>query len=266
MCVKSHVGPVLGRPVRAGLLGFCIPAPVDYSPSPRPCWPFPDNLHGKTPGTMVKPPSLREASKKDRASRIRTAAEELLRSRSINEITTKEVAEKAGIGEATLFRYIGSKHELLFMVYGNRMDELLSQIEQTDALAAAETAGADESGWHYLDRILNAYRIRCEFYLENPDNAAIYLRAGFDRQNLSRGRNIAQGDRSIRLTASILTEGQQRGVLIPKVDPLLVAQNCHAIYMHEIDRTPTRGFSPSTIWERASARLRAQLDPLVIDD
>ncbi|MFI7481602.1 TetR/AcrR family transcriptional regulator [Kocuria sp. M1R5S2] len=215
---------------------------------------------------MAKSPGLREASKKDRASRIQAAAEALLRDRSINEITTKEVAEHAGIGEATLFRYIGSKHELLFMVYGNRMDAILSRIEETDALAAAGAGADSPSGRHYVDRVLDAYRVRCEFYLENPENAAIYLRAGFDRQNLSRGRNIAQGDRSIRLTASVLTEGQGRGVLLRTVDPLLVAQNCHAIYMHEIDRTPTRGLPPETIWERVGARMHAQLDPLVLDD
>lgn len=215
---------------------------------------------------MAEPLNLREASKKDRAMRIRKAAEKLLRERSINEVTTKEVAEEAGIGEATLFRYIGSKHELLFMVYGNRMDELLSRIEQVDAIAAADTPLRERPGQYYLQRILNAYRIRCDFYLENPENAAIYLRAGFDRQNLSRGRNIAQGDRSIRLTTSVLADGQSHGVLTDKVEPGLVAQNCHAIYMHEIDRTPTRGLPPETIWERVSARLHAQLDPLLTGD
>lgn len=215
---------------------------------------------------MAEPLNLREASKKDRALRIQQAAELLFRSRSINEITTKEVAEEAGIGEATLFRYIGSKHELLFMVYGDRMDELLSQIEQTDALASASTTDENRSAQHYIDRILEAYRVRCEFYLENPENASIYLRAGFDRQNVSRGRNLAQGDRSIRLTASILSDGQARGVITNKVKAGLVAQNCHGIYMHEIDRTPIRGFSPTTIWERVSERLHAQLDPLLMTD
>ncbi|MBG6215597.1 AcrR family transcriptional regulator [Arthrobacter sp. CAN_A6] len=215
---------------------------------------------------MTQPLNLRAASKKDRALRIQRAAETLLQNRSINEVTTKEVAEQAGIGEATLFRYIGSKYELLFMVYGNRMDELLSRIEQGDAMVAANPVPARESGLHHLNRVLDAYNIRCEFYLENPENAAIYLRAGFDRQNLSRGRNIAQGDRSIRLTSSILADGQALKVLTDKVDPGLVAQNCHAIYMHEIDRTPTRGLPPETIWNRVKARLHAQLDPLLISD
>ncbi|GAB3059949.1 TetR/AcrR family transcriptional regulator [Sediminivirga luteola] len=208
--------------------------------------------------------SAREASKRERTVRIQQAAERLLRTRSIEDVTTREVAEEAGVGEATLFRYIGSKHELLFMVYGNRMDELLSAIEQHDAMTAIAAASAPKTGEHYLDRILNAYRTRCDFYLENPENAAIYLRAGFDTKNPGRGRNLAQGDRSIRLTTAILTDGQAEGVLDSRVEPRLVAQNCHAIYMHEIDRTPTRGYAPDTIWDRVRPRLHAQLDLLVI--
>ncbi|WP_029088396.1 TetR/AcrR family transcriptional regulator [Brevibacterium album] len=207
--------------------------------------------------------SAREAAKRERSLRIRQAAEHLLEKRAITAVTTKEVAEAAGIGEATLFRYIGSKDELLFMVYGDRMDALLSEIEQRDAMTTVGCDDSEKTGSYYLDRILDAYRTRCEFYLQNPDNASIYLRAGFDKQNVSRGRNIAQGDRSIRLTTAILAEGQSEGFLNDRIPPGLVAQNCHAIYMHEIDRTPTRGYVPGTIWERVSPRLHAQLDPLL---
>ena len=171
------------------------------------------------------PTTQREASRRDRLLRIQGAAEELLSTRSINDVMTKEVAERAGIGEATLFRYIGTKMELLFMVYGDRMDRLLSEIEQADALTARGTPHPSGSGRRYVDRIRAAYQRRCDFYRENPDNVALYMRAGFDQQNVSRGANVAQGDRSIRLTALILSEGQEDGALIRTVDPLLVAQN-----------------------------------------
>ena len=58
--------------------------------------------------------------------------------------------------------------------------------------------------------------------------------------------------------------GQRAGLIIGEVNALLVAQNCHGIFIHEVDRTPTRGFAPETIWERVSARLDAQLMPLAI--
>ena len=63
---------------------------------------------------------------------------------------------------------------------------------------------------------------------------------------------------------SIVGDGQERGLLDRRAAPLLVAQNCHAIYMHEIDRTPVRGFDPDRIWDRLGPRLDAQLRPLVL--
>lgn len=210
-----------------------------------------------------KPLSLRERSKLGKAERIKTAAELLLSERSIEQITTREVAELAGIGEATLFRYIGSKRDLLMMVYGDQMDAILTKIEREDAVLAS-SGSPRRDGEAYCDRIYNIYRARCEFYRRNPDNAALYMREGFQVGSVTGARNIAQGDRSIRMVGAILAEGQSQGVLIGSVDPYLVAQNCHGIFIHEIDRTPVRGFTPQTIWDRTSARLSVQLSPLII--
>lgn len=208
--------------------------------------------------------SLRERSKLGKAERIRAAAEQLLSERSIEKITTREVAELAGIGEATLFRYIGSKRELLMMVYGDQMDAILTKIEREDAVLASSGSLKHEDGEAYCNRIYSIYRARCEFYRRNPDNAALYMREGFQVGSVTGARNIAQGDRSIRMVGAILAEGQSHGALIATVDPYLVAQNCHGIFIHEIDRTPVRGFTPQTIWDRTSARLSVQLSPLII--
>lgn len=208
--------------------------------------------------------SLRERSKLGKAERIRAAAEQLLSERSIEKITTREVAELAGIGEATLFRYIGSKRELLMMVYGDQMDAILTKIEREDAVLASSGSLRSEDGESYCNRIYSIYRARCEFYRRNPDNAALYMREGFQVGSVTGARNIAQGDRSIRMVGAILAEGQSQGALIATVDPYLVAQNCHGIFIHEIDRTPVRGFTPQTIWDRTGARLSVQLSPLMI--
>ncbi|MDP9890001.1 TetR/AcrR family transcriptional regulator [Pseudarthrobacter enclensis] len=208
--------------------------------------------------------SLRERSKLGKAERIRAAAEQLLSERSIEKITTREVAELAGIGEATLFRYIGSKRELLMMVYGDQMDAILTKIEREDAVLASSGSLRRDDGEAYCNRIYSIYRARCEFYRRNPDNAALYMREGFQVGSVTGARNIAQGDRSIRMVGAILAEGQSHGALVANVDPYLVAQNCHGIFIHEIDRTPVRGFTPQTIWDRTSARLSVQLSPLII--
>lgn len=205
---------------------------------------------------------VRTASKKARMLKIQHAAEKLLRDRCIYDVTMRDVAQEAGVGEATLFRYVGAKIVLLFLVYGDRMDQLLTDIEARDIQTELDCPPEARTPDHYVQRVLSMYRSRCDFYLENPENSSIYLRAGFDTENADRWRNLAQGDRSIRLTTEILSDAREEVVLDSAVSLSAVAQNCHAIYMHEIDRTPTRELEPSTIWERVEPRLEAQLRPL----
>lgn len=206
----------------------------------------------------------RDQAKSVRAARIHAAAHTLLLRKSFDEITTREVAEEAGIGEATLFRYIGSKQRLLTMVYGDQLDEMLNRIEEADAARmSAEQRRRGQGNW-YLDRVYAAYKARCDFYLLSPHNAALYLREGFVPGGEATPRHVAQGDRTIRLVAAILVEGQGSGALRADVDAHTVAQNCHGTYIHEIDRTPVRGFDPNTIWARLHRRLNVQLEPLVV--
>jgi AcrR family transcriptional regulator len=210
------------------------------------------------------PLGLREQSKREVTRRIRAAAVDLLARKPFSEITTREVAQHAGIGEATLFRYVGSKDELLTLAYGDRMAALLDELQSADDRVAA-AANAGRPGDWYCARVRSFYEGRADFYLQDPLNAALYLRQGFDMASAGRTRTIAQGDRLIERVRSILAAGQSDGALLSRVDPLSVAQNCHGIFIHEVDRTLTRGFQPSTIWQRVHARLNAQLDPLVLD-
>ncbi|QOR71625.1 TetR/AcrR family transcriptional regulator [Ruania alkalisoli] len=195
--------------------------------------------------------------------KIRTAAVALFAEHDYNEITMQAVAKEAGIGEATLFRHVDQKVDLLTLAYSSQLDDLLNEIDEADATRALSQAR--HSGAHLRERILAIYEARCEFYRRHPVNGALYLAEGFNERNPARARNIAQGDRSIRLVAGLIEEGQRSGALFSHVVARDVAQNCHGIYMHEIQRTAVRNFEPDSIWTRTRARLLAQLDPLIVD-
>jgi len=205
---------------------------------------------------------LREQAKLEVMRRIRAAAVDLLATKPYDSITTTEVALRAGIAHATLFRHVSSKDELLTLAYGDQMDAVLDELEREDDLI--EAAGAKEDGWWYCNRIRNLYRARAQFYLRDPSNAALYLRQGFDMASPGRERAVQQGDRLIARARRILSDGQASGHIHAGVDALTVAQNCQGIFIHEVDRTPVRGFDPATIWDRVNARLGAQLDPLIL--
>jgi AcrR family transcriptional regulator len=64
---------------------------------------------------------LRERNKLDKLRRIKTAAAELFASKGFDATTTLEIAERAGVGEGTVFLYTQDKRDLLFQIC---MDEL----------------------------------------------------------------------------------------------------------------------------------------------
>jgi AcrR family transcriptional regulator len=203
--------------------------------------------------------TLRERGKLDKRDRIRAAGVELFKQKDFDEVTTKELAERAGVGEATLFRYVNSKLDLLLTIYGDRMEAILHDIEVRDSELARSCRDARE----YLDRVYAIYEARAAFYREDPGNAALYLREAFRAGSELGTRAVIQGDRCIRLTAEILRDAQNAGVIYSGVDTKIVGQNCHGIFIHEVDRTPVRGFTPESITTRVLARLAAQLEPLV---
>lgn len=203
---------------------------------------------------------LREQEKLNKASRIRAAAESLFSEKPFAEVTTKELADRARVGEATLFRYMASKTELLLLVYGDKMEKVLEEIEARDAQLIAARGEKDAS--FYLERVYAIYEARSKFYREDPENGALYLKEAFQAGSDAGGRSVKQGDWCVRLATATLSEGQHAGVILGSVDARLVAQNCHGIFIHEVDRTPVRGFSPESIWDRVRARLAVQLEPL----
>lgn len=205
---------------------------------------------------------VRERQRAETLDRIREAATTLFAESDYRRVTMQAIAKAAGVGEATLFRHVSEKLDLLTLVYGSLFDDLLNDIEQQDARAAL---APQQDGRQRCDRILAVYQARCAFYQRHPVNGAAYLAQGFNVLNPAHHRNIAQGDRTIRLVTTILEDGQRGGVILGTVVARDVAQNCHGIYMHEIQRTAVREFTPESSWERVHARLRAQLDPLIIE-
>lgn len=204
------------------------------------------------------PVGLREKARLERFRNIRAAAEKLFNERGYEQTTTKEVAELAGVGEATLFRYVSNKNELLLLVIGERMDMALQAIEDADRELAANTSKARD----YVERIYAIFRARAKFYATDPENVTSYLHYGFKTGSQLGAQSIAQGDRIIALTAFILDSAREAGHLRAEVDSLVVAQNCNGTYIHEILRTPARGFHPEDLWEKLRERLRVQIEPL----
>lgn len=204
--------------------------------------------------------SLREYSKLEKMRRIREATEQLLAENSISDITMKDIARVARVGEATLFRYVGAKEELLLLVFGNRMEQYIADIESDEQFRPRE----DMSGDEIVTAICELYHRRAELYIADPDNVTDYVRVGLVPGNGVGELSTSHGDRARDVVERLLRTGQESGVIRADWDASTIAVNCAGHYIHEVLRSPTRNYSADTFWDRLQARLRVQLEPLVL--
>lgn len=117
------------------------------------------------PGSRPPGPGRRERNRADKQRRILDAATRLFAEHGYSAVTTQQIADAADVGTGTLFRYAGSKAELLMQVMNERLRlgtdrgvELARQgAGPTEAVAAMLAPLAAES-------------------LHHPENTVVYQR------------------------------------------------------------------------------------------
>lgn len=81
----------------------------------------------------------REMNRRANLERIMTAAQGLLQERDFDQVTTAELADRAGVSTGTLFRHIGTKADLLITFMG----EHLAMPAQTQRPATTRALASD---------------------------------------------------------------------------------------------------------------------------
>lgn len=107
----------------------------------------------------------RERNKRAKLERILAAADSLLSARSIDEITTQQVAEAADIATGTLFLYARTKGELLLMVQNARYRQALDR-------GIARAATRDQP----LEAVMSILRPIIDCNRAQRENGRVYLR------------------------------------------------------------------------------------------
>ncbi|TNM41913.1 TetR/AcrR family transcriptional regulator [Nocardioides albidus] len=203
---------------------------------------------------------LRERKKREAMARMRAAARDLMWDRGYDAVTTKEIAARADVGEATLFRYFPSKLDLFLMVYGEEFERVI------DACAAQEaenhTTPSRDAG-AYVDRILACYRMFADLYVRYPDLAFTYVKESFGAHTDVAQSGLTYADRWFELLEAIVAQAQAARAFAG-IDPAIIVQNCHALYVHEVLRSHARGLSSAKLPDRLAHRLEALLRPLQI--
>lgn len=203
---------------------------------------------------------LRERKKQDALARMRAAARELMWDRGYEAVTTKEIAARADVGEATLFRYFSSKLEMFLMVYGEEFQHVIDACAEQEAQhQALQTADTEV----FLTRILSSYRMFADLYVRYPDLAFTFVKESFGSHTDVGQSGLTYADQWFDLLEKIIRQAQEARVFA-SIDPAAVVQNCHALYVHEVLRSHARGLPSAETPDRLERRLEALLRPLLI--
>jgi AcrR family transcriptional regulator len=112
----------------------------------------------------AKPPGLRERMRAAVRAEVVEAAHRLFSERGFDGTTVDQIAAEVGVSRATLFRYFGTKEDIV-----------LGRLEDSGRLIAEELAGRpdDERPWEALRR---AFDVVMRMNAQHPDQALGYLR------------------------------------------------------------------------------------------
>ncbi|NDI47352.1 TetR/AcrR family transcriptional regulator [Goekera deserti] len=146
-------------------------------------------------------PSGRRDHERNR-HRIITAARELFASKNASDVQLKDVAQTAGVSQATLFRHIGSKQSLLTMAYQDRISEIIdaadAALAEDDPWTAVCTLVRTLAGWFHEDRGLFEFAASADVAAD-PQHATMVARL---EQVLARAR--ADGSLQVHIGAADL--------------------------------------------------------------
>ena len=110
--------------------------------------------------------SLRERKKQQTTDRIVQAATKLFRTQGYEATRTKQIADAAGIATGTLFNYAPTKHDVVVLIWRERVTELAER-----ALAAGSLR--TQPG----DIVEAVFRPIFEFYVEDRALGRLFLQA-----------------------------------------------------------------------------------------
>lgn len=168
---------------------------------------------------------LRERNKRQKFEMIRRAARELFKEKGYEATTTREIAERAGIGTGTLFLYARDKQDLLVMVYLESIEKLIE-----------ESFGNLPAGKPLLERLTAIFEPFFRFYALDPETARLYIQAltfqkGLEGQRLEAFRQISRFRQKL---AAYLDQAKQQGEVGPEIDTVQASANLFGLYFQAL--------------------------------
>lgn len=170
----------------------------------------------------------RERAKAERRERLKRAAFEVFAEKGYEAATTREIAQRAGVGTATLFRYAEQKRDLLLMMVN---DGLAAATSRSRVLLAEDAA--------LIDRLVAVFAPRYRYWARHLALA----RDAMHETVLARAsgnaspevRRYLQGRAAlVELLVEIVRREQARRAVEPREDAAVIATLFLTIYLSQL--------------------------------
>ena len=163
---------------------------------------------------------LRERNKARRVEAILDAAVELLDEHPLDEITTEQIAERAGVAPATVYNLVGTRDRLLRSISDRVIEDLV------DAVAGAAASDADPIAVAHLivDRSVAAF----------TRHSRAYRRIVAAGRATDRARREGSIDPS-ELQVAAMRDAQELGVVRDDVDPVALGRQIFISWIGAMD-------------------------------
>ncbi len=192
----------------------------------------------------------RELNKEDKLRRIKGAARKLFVTKGYDETGTREIANAAGVAQATLFLYATNKRDMLFLTVNDEL-ELVSY-------RAAETIDPAAS---LLQNLSAALGVVYEFFGKERELARLILREMMFYEAGVQGKRFSQTrQRMISVCCQIVRIAQEKNEIGKTYDHARIGAVVFSIYQIELRKWLA---GRSTSLQEGLGQLRQALEILI---
>ena len=198
--------------------------------------------------------SLRGQVKAERTQAILAVARELFYENGFEQTATLEIAERAGVGAGTVFKYFPTKDALLFAVMNADLAKVYRRV--------GESARA-ESG--LLAQLIALFRPVIEFHLSHIALSRVFVRllVSTAMTELVEPRADDSPIIATNLAKAFVAEARARGELRHDISVTDLAGNCFAIFLDVLNLALVGDPAIPRPYEDLERRLALQVTPFV---
>lgn len=165
----------------------------------------------------------RAAQRQQTRQKILDAARDCYRAGSFDAVSTREVAQRAGVAEGTIFNHFPTKEELVISCVGDQLAEAIEKGLYTM-----------EPEWCFVDKVMHVASYRFTQVGLNPGLWQVIMQQVVFSPRKGAVQAIMESSGLIAAIQALIEEAQLSGELNPDLAPQLIRKTLMALFLFTI--------------------------------